>query len=82
MAHEVEGVCTSIALDGNPLPLFITPKDGNDSVYFLKQWVKNNKAWLEKKVLEHGKSVHRLRSVEYLWTVLLFESPSVFLFNS
>lgn len=54
---QVEGVHSAIALNGNPLPLFITPKDGNDSVTFLKQWVKSNKSWLEKKVLEHGTTV-------------------------
>lgn len=50
----VKGVHTSLSSDGNRLPLFITPKNGNDSVIFLKYWVKMNKSWLEKKVLEHG----------------------------
>ena len=54
MAEAIKGVNTSIASDGNPLPLFITPKDGNDSIIFLKYWVKTNKSWLERKVLEHG----------------------------
>ena len=51
---DVDGVCTHIREDGETLPLFVVPKDGNDSVSFLKEWVKSNKPWLKQKLIEHG----------------------------
>ena len=50
----VEGVCTNIRDDGETLPLFVIPKEGNNSVSFLKEWVKNNKSWLKQKLIDHG----------------------------
>lgn len=60
----VKGVYTSLSSDGNPLPLFITPKNGNDSVIFLKYWVKMNKSWLERKVLDHGRPPVTFTSID------------------
>ena len=50
----MEGVSAYIREDGETLPLFIVPKDGNNSVSFLKEWVKKNKSWLKQKLVEHG----------------------------
>ena len=40
-----------------PLPLKIWPKGDNNSVEFLKQWIADNKAWLDQKLLEHGEAI-------------------------
>ena len=50
-----ESVCAGIREDGESLPLIVRPKDGNDSLMFLKSWVAENKEWLDHKLLEHGK---------------------------
>ena len=54
MAAE-DSVCVSIREDGESVPLFVRPKDGNSSVEFLKEWAQANKDWLDQKLLEHGK---------------------------
>ena len=36
------------------LPLIIRSKVGNESVTFLKNWITENKEWIEAKLLEHG----------------------------
>ena len=51
---QVEGVYTKIREDGETLPLFVLPKDGNNSALYLKEWMKSHKPWLKKKLLEHG----------------------------
>jgi alpha-ketoglutarate-dependent taurine dioxygenase len=61
---DVDGVCTHIREDGETLPLFVVPKDGNDSVSFLKEWVKSNKPWLKQKLIEHGAVMFRGFAVE------------------
>lgn len=40
--------------DGDVLPLFITPKNGQDSAEFLTKWIQENQELLRKKMLEHG----------------------------
>ena len=51
-----ESVCAGIREDGESLPLIVRPKDGNDSLIFLKSWVAENKEWLDHKLLEHGRA--------------------------
>ena len=48
------GVKACIREDGETLPLIIRPDDGNNSVAFLKNWIAENKLWLEEKLLTHG----------------------------
>jgi len=48
-------VCAGIREDGEPLPLIVKPKDGNDSLAFLKSWVAENGEWIDQKLLEHGR---------------------------
>ena len=36
------------------LPLVIRATQGNDSAPFLKAWVKNNKKWIDEKLLQNG----------------------------
>lgn len=43
-----------ICEDGVTLPLFIKPKNGQDSVEFLIQWIGENKELLKQKILEYG----------------------------
>jgi len=42
--------------DGESLPLFIKPKNGQDSAEFLVNWIGDNKELLRKKILEYGDS--------------------------
>ena len=46
--------------DGITLPLFIKPKNGQDSIEFLIQWIGENKELLKQKILEYGKASVRL----------------------
>ena len=48
-----EGVSVDSESD---LPLIIRATEGNDSVHYLKNWITDNKSWLEAKMLEHGMS--------------------------
>jgi len=41
--------------DGTTLPLFIKPKNGQDSAKFLIQWIGDNKELLKQKILEYGR---------------------------
>ena len=52
---DPEGVQVVSGEEGKTLPLFIYAKEGNDSVDFLKEWIADNKAWLDAKMLQHGK---------------------------
>jgi len=40
--------------DGETLPLFIRPKNAQDSAEFLVNWIGDNKELLRKKILEYG----------------------------
>ena len=42
--------------DGETLPLIIRPRSGgnNTSADFLREWVRDNKKLVERKMLEHG----------------------------
>ena len=42
------------------LPFRISPKNGNNSVAFLEQWVSENKELLDKLLLEHGEKTYLL----------------------
>ena len=42
-----------IRKDGETLPLIIRPK-ANTSAAFLREWVRENKEFIERKMLEHG----------------------------
>lgn len=55
---SLQQVDYGIREDGEPLPLFVRPKDDN-SKQFLQRWLDNNKEWLEQKLLEHGTCVPR-----------------------
>lgn len=59
MADPEDSVCVSVREDGESVPLFVRPKDGNSSVEFLKQWAQTNKDWLDQKLLEHGAILFR-----------------------
>ena len=50
------GVEVSLREDGETLPLIVRPKDGNDSLTFLQNWIARNTSWLDQKLLDHGKS--------------------------
>ena len=54
MASAEAVVSVSVRADGETLPLFVRPRDGNNSLAFLKWWVGDNKAWIERKLQEHG----------------------------
>ena len=41
------------------LPFRISPKNGNNSVAFLEQWVSENKELLDKLLLEHGEKTYK-----------------------
>ncbi len=55
MAAPESAVCASLREDGESAPLFVRPKDGNDSLDFLMTWIGNNKEWIDGKLLEHGR---------------------------
>ena len=40
--------------EGTTLPLFIKPKNGQDSAEFIIQWIGENKELLRQKILEYG----------------------------
>ena len=50
-------VSIGIREDGEPTPLFVQPKDGNNSLEFLKSWTSENREWLDQKLLEHGEGL-------------------------
>ena len=50
----MDKVTCELKEDGITLPLFIKPKNGEDSVAFLIQWIGENKELLKQKILEHG----------------------------
>ncbi|XP_064385200.1 dapdiamide synthesis protein DdaC-like isoform X1 [Halichondria panicea] len=55
--HAIIMALTSIAavtVSTDALPLKISPRDGNTSLQFLKEWMAANKDWLDQKLLEHG----------------------------
>ncbi len=47
-----EGVL--ISSESDALPLIIRAKEGQNSVAFLKQWITENKEWLDAQLLQHG----------------------------
>ncbi len=56
--HAIIMALTSIAavtVSTDTLPLKISPRDGNTSLQFLKEWMAANKDWLDQKLLEHGR---------------------------
>ena len=50
----MEKVTCELGENGVTLPLFIRPKNGQDSAEFLIQWVGENKELLKQKILEYG----------------------------
>ena len=63
----MDQVVTELQEDGTTLPLFIKPKDGQDSAEFLIQWIGNNKELLKQKILEYGK---RSGAIRYVISIL------------
>ena len=45
---------STVELREGRLPLVVSPKEGSDSVHFLKSWISANKEWLDVKLLEYG----------------------------
>ena len=45
----------AVTVSTDALPLKISPRDGNTSLQFLKEWMAANKDWLDQKLLEHGR---------------------------
>ncbi len=60
----VDTVCASLREDGESAPLFVRPRDGNDSLDFLMTWIGNNKEWIDGKLLEHGSACHGFSHAE------------------
>ena len=54
-AIAMDQVICEFREDGITLPLFIKPKNGQDSVEFLIQWIGENKELLKQKILEYGR---------------------------
>jgi len=50
----MDKVACELREDGKTLPLFIKPKNGQDSVEFLIEWIGENKELLKQKMLEYG----------------------------
>lgn len=50
----MDQVITELGGNGITLPLFIKPKNGQDSAEFLIQWIGDNKELLKQKILEYG----------------------------
>lgn len=60
MASAEATVNVSVRADGESLPLFVRPRDGNNSLAFLKRWIGDNKAWIERKLQQHGEQAQGL----------------------
>jgi len=56
----MDQVFTELRNDGTTLPLFIKPKNGQDSAEFIIQWIGENKELLKQKILEHGGCLTKL----------------------
>lgn len=53
--NDPDGVAICIREDGETLPLMIRPvEENNNSPEFLRNWIAQNKQWLDRKLLEHG----------------------------
>ena len=50
----MDQVISEFQEDGTTLPLFIKPKNGQDSAEFLIQWIGSNKELLKQKIIEYG----------------------------
>jgi len=50
----MDQVISELREDGTTLPLFIKPKNGQDSAEFIIQWIGDNKELLRQKILEYG----------------------------
>ena len=48
----------AVTVSTDTLPLKISPRDGNTSLQFLKEWMAANKDWLDQKLLEHGRPLY------------------------
>ena len=56
----MDQVISELREDGTTLPLFIKPKNGQDSAEFIIQWIGENKELLRQKILEYGMLVGAL----------------------
>ena len=50
----MDQVISELQEDGTTLPLFIKPKNGQNSAEFLIRWIGNNKELLKQNILEYG----------------------------
>lgn len=51
----MDKVISEFRKDETTLPLFIKPKNGQDSAEFLIQWIEDNKELLKQKILKYGR---------------------------
>ena len=74
LPHAIIMALTSIAavtVSTDALPLKISPRDGNTSLQFLKEWMAANKDWLDQKLLEHGRPLYIKPAVKLVNAVYL-----------
>ena len=64
--EPMDQVFTELRNDGTTLPLFIKPKNGQDSAEFIIQWIGENKELLKQKILEHGGCLTKLVCIAWI----------------